>query len=155
MHKLSNDVTKCQHAIALVPRHLLEFSRVVVVVEPCQLCLPLCAQLHLASHHQISGLLASPHRSMIAHRECCVVAKLPHTNNERKQKTRRLKLRRMHKWKTKSSFSTVNFSKADPLCKCWSASFYRETNKIFAYRDYPHVKRINIECARLILGSLH
>jgi hypothetical protein len=37
------------------------------------------------------------------------------TNNEGEQKTRQPKLRRMQKKKTKNSFSTVNFSKADPL----------------------------------------
>jgi hypothetical protein len=37
-------------------------------------------------------------------------------------------------------FSTVNFSKADPLYKCRSASFYTETNELFTYRDCPHVK---------------
>jgi hypothetical protein len=55
----------------------------------------------------------------------------------------------------KNSFSTVNFSKVDPLYKCRSASFYREMNELFTYRDYPRVKWINTECARLILGGLH
>jgi hypothetical protein len=59
---------------------------------------------------------------------CCDVAKLPLMNNERKQKTRKLKLRRTQETKTKSPFLTVNFSKAHPLYKCQSTSFYRETD---------------------------
>jgi hypothetical protein len=56
---------------------------------------------------------------------------------------------------TKNSFLTVNFSKANPLYKCRSASFYREMNGLFTYRDCHHVKWINTKCARLILGGLH
>jgi hypothetical protein len=48
----------------------------------------------------------------------------------------------------------VNFSKGDPLYKCRSVTFYREASRLFTYRDYPHVKRIETECARLILGGL-
>jgi hypothetical protein len=55
------------------------------------------------------------------------------TINEREQKTREPKCRRMQKKKTKKSFSTVNFLKVDPLYKRRSASFYRETNKLFTY----------------------
>jgi hypothetical protein len=48
----------------------------------------------------------------------------------------------------------VNFSKVDPLYKCRSISFYREAGGLFTYWDYPRVKRIKTECARLISGSL-
>jgi hypothetical protein len=86
---------------------------------------------------------------------CCGVAKLPFTNNERNLKAQepKPKLRQKQK-KTKISFSTVNFSKVDPLHKCRSVSFYREASGLFTFREYPHVKRIKTECARLFLGSL-
>jgi hypothetical protein len=48
----------------------------------------------------------------------------------------------------------MNFSKADPLYKCRSVSFYREASGLFTYRDCPRVKWIKIECTRLFLGSL-
>jgi hypothetical protein len=87
---------------------------------------------------------------------CCGVAKLPFTNNERKRKAQEPKPKLQHKQKkTKSSFSTVNFSKAGPFYKCRSVSFYSEASRLFTYRNYPRVKRINRECARLIFGSLH
>jgi hypothetical protein len=63
------------------------------------------------------------------------------------------KLRHKQK-KTKRSFSTVNFSKVDPLYKYRSVSFYREASGLFTYWNYPRVKRIETECTRLILGSL-
>jgi hypothetical protein len=53
------------------------------------------------------------------------------------------------------SLSTVNLSKVDPLYKCRSTSFYRETNGLFPHRDCPCVKRIDTECARPIPGGLH
>jgi hypothetical protein len=86
---------------------------------------------------------------------CCGVAKLPFTNNERNLKAQepKPKLRQKQK-KTKISFSTVNFSKVDPLHKCRSVSFYREASGLFTFRECPHVKRIKTECARLFLGSL-
>jgi hypothetical protein len=84
---------------------------------------------------------------------CCDVVKLPLTNNESKQLARNHKLSNQRK--TKNLLSTVNFSKAYPLYKCQSASFYRETNGLFTYRDRPRVKRIELECTRLILGHLH
>jgi hypothetical protein len=90
------------------------------------------------------------------HRECCGVAKLPFTNNERKTKLKNQNqnLNSNKQKGTKSTFLIVNFSKADPLYKCRSVSFYREANRLFTYREYPHVKRIKTECARLFLGSL-
>jgi hypothetical protein len=73
----------------------------------------------------------------------------------KKTKAQESKPKLKHKQKkTKSSFSTVNFSKVDPLYKCRSVSFYREASELFTYRDYPRVKWIETECARLILGSL-
>jgi hypothetical protein len=90
-----------------------------------------------------------------SHMPCCGLAKLPFTNNEGKLKAQETKPELRHELeKTKSSFSTVNFSKGDPLYKCRSVSFYREASELFTYRDYPRVKQIETECARLILGSL-
>jgi hypothetical protein len=76
------------------------------------------------------------------------------TNNESELKTRGPEHGRMQKKRTQNSFSTVNFSKTGPLYKCRSASFYRETNRLFTHWDCPRVKRIDTECARLILGCL-
>jgi hypothetical protein len=60
-----------------------------------------------------------------------------------------------HKQKeTKSSFSTMNFSKVDPLYKSRHVSFYREMRGLFTFRECPRVKRIKIECVKLFLGSL-
>jgi hypothetical protein len=82
-------------------------------------------------------------------------SELTFTNNERKLKAQEPKPKLKHKKKkTKSSFSTVNFSKVDLLYKCQSVSLYREASRLFTYRDYPHVKWIKTECARIILGSL-
>jgi hypothetical protein len=89
------------------------------------------------------------------HPNCCGVAELPFTNNEGKLKSQESKPKLRHKRKkTKDTFSTVNFLKVDPLYKCRSVSFYREASRLFTYRDYPRVKRIETEYARLILGSL-
>jgi hypothetical protein len=86
---------------------------------------------------------------------CSGVAKLPFTNNGRNLKAQEPKPKLKYKQKkTKCSFSTVNFSNVDPLYKFRSVSFYMEVSRLFTYRDYPRVKRIETECARLILGSL-
>jgi hypothetical protein len=83
---------------------------------------------------------------------CCGVAKLPFTNNKGKLRAQESKPKFKHKQKkTKTSFPTVIFSKVHPLYKCRSVSFYREASRLFTYRDYPRVKRIKTECARLIL----
>jgi hypothetical protein len=90
-----------------------------------------------------------------SHSSCCGVARLPFTNNERNLKAQEPKPKLRHKQKkTKSSFSTVNFSKVYPLYKCRSVSFYRGGEWTFTYREYARVKRIKIEYARLFLGSL-
>jgi hypothetical protein len=54
----------------------------------------------------------------------------------------------------KALYSTVDFSKVDPLYKCRSVSFYREAGGLFTFREHPRVKRIRIECARLSSGNL-
>jgi hypothetical protein len=86
---------------------------------------------------------------------CCGVAKLPFTNNERKLKTKESKPKlRLKQKKPKVLSQQWIFLKIDPLYKCRSVSFYREVGRLFSYRDYLRVKRIETECARLILGSL-
>jgi hypothetical protein len=59
-----------------------------------------------------------------------------------------------NKGQPKAFYSTVDFSKVDPLYKCRSVSFYREASGLFTFREYPHGKKIKTECARLFLGSL-
>jgi hypothetical protein len=82
---------------------------------------------------------------------CCDVAKLPLTNNERKQRAQDRKHNRIPKEDQKLSLNS-EILKSRPL---WSTSFYRETNELFTYRDYPRVKRIIQGCTRLFLENLH
>jgi hypothetical protein len=63
---------------------------------------------------------------------------LSHTNNERRQKLPKTKM--LNEGQTKASFSTEDFSKADPLYKCRSVSFYREAGGLFTFREHPRVK---------------
>jgi hypothetical protein len=77
-----------------------------------------------------------------------------HTNNERGLKLENQKPKCKAKGQTKASFSTVDFSKVDPLYKCRSVSFYREAGGLFTFREHPRVKRIKTECARLSSGNL-
>jgi hypothetical protein len=60
----------------------------------------------------------------------------------------------LNEGQAKASFATVDFSKADPLYKRRSVSFYREAGGLFTFREHPRVKRIKTECARLSLGNL-
>jgi hypothetical protein len=76
------------------------------------------------------------------------------TNNEEKTKALGLKAKMQNKGQPKAPFSTVDFSKVDPLYKCRSVSFYREAGGLFTFREHPRVKRINTECARLSSGNL-
>jgi hypothetical protein len=72
----------------------------------------------------------------------------------RGNKSWRTKTRILNRRQPKALYSTVYFSKVDPVYKCQSFSFYREANGLFTFREYPHVKRIKTECARLFLGDL-
>jgi hypothetical protein len=72
----------------------------------------------------------------------------------RGNKSSRTKIRIQNKGQQKALYSTVDFSKDDPLYKCRSSPFYREANRLFTFREYPRVKRIKTECARLSLGNL-
>jgi hypothetical protein len=76
------------------------------------------------------------------------------TNNERELKLENQKPKCKAKRQTKASFSTVEFSKVDPLYTRRSVSFYREAGGLFTFREYPRVKRIKTECARLSSGDL-
>jgi hypothetical protein len=78
---------------------------------------------------------------------------LSFTNNEGK-KGSKTQTKMQNKGQPKASFSTVDFSKVDPLYKCQSVSFYREAGGLFTFREHPCVKRINTECARLSSGNL-
>jgi hypothetical protein len=64
------------------------------------------------------------------------------------------KLRTKDKGQPKVLYSTVDFSKVDPLYMRRSVSFYREAGGLFTFREYPRVKRIRMECARLSSGNL-
>jgi hypothetical protein len=72
----------------------------------------------------------------------------------KRNESSRTETRIKHKGQPKALYTAVDFSKADPFYKCRSVSFYREANGLFTFREYPRVKRIKTECARLFLGNL-
>jgi hypothetical protein len=78
---------------------------------------------------------------------------LSHTNNERRQRLKNQNQNSRQRT-TKSFYSTVDFSKVDPLYMRRSVSFYREAGGLFSFREHPCVKRIKTECARLSSGNL-
>jgi hypothetical protein len=57
------------------------------------------------------------------------------TNNEGKTKAPRLKPKMQNRGQLKASFSTVDFSKVDPLYKCRFVSFYREAGGLFTFPE--------------------
>jgi hypothetical protein len=69
-------------------------------------------------------------------------------------KSSRTKTRTQNQRQPKVPFSTVDFSKVDPLYKCRTVSFYREASGLFTFRGCPRMKRIETEDARLFLGGL-
>jgi hypothetical protein len=72
----------------------------------------------------------------------------------KENKSSRTKTKTKDKGQPKGSFINSRFLKSDPLYKCQSVSIYREADKLFTFREYPRVKRIETECARLLLGNL-
>jgi hypothetical protein len=72
----------------------------------------------------------------------------------RRNESSRTETRIKHKGQPKALYATVDFSKVDPLYKCRSVTFYREADGLFTFQEYPHVKQIKTECARLLLGNL-
>jgi hypothetical protein len=88
---------------------------------------------------------------------CCDVAKLPLTNNERKQRAQDRKHNQIPKEDQNLSLNSEILKSRSPLQVPVgrSASFYRETKELFTYRDYPHVKRMEQGFTRLFLGNLY
>jgi hypothetical protein len=74
--------------------------------------------------------------------KCCGDSRSYQTQTMRGNKSSRTKTRILNRGQPKALYSTVDFSKVDPLYKCRSVSFYKEANKLFTFREYPHVKRI-------------
>jgi hypothetical protein len=66
----------------------------------------------------------------------------------------RTKTRTQNQRQPKVPFSTVDFSKVDPLYKCRSVSFYREASGLFTFWGCPRMNRIETEDARIFLGGL-
>jgi hypothetical protein len=77
---------------------------------------------------------------------------LSHTNNVRELKLENQKPRCKAKGQTKASFSTVDFSKVDPLYKCWSVSFYREAGGLFYISRTPSCKTNQNRMCQAIFG---
>jgi hypothetical protein len=72
----------------------------------------------------------------------------------REDESSRTKTKTQDKRQPKALFSTVDYSKVDPLYKCRSVSFYMEADGLFTFREHPCVKQIKTECARLSSGNL-
>jgi hypothetical protein len=60
----------------------------------------------------------------------------------RENESSRTKIEAENKGQPKALYSTVEFSKVDPLYMCRSVSFYREVDGLFTSRGYPRAKRI-------------
>jgi hypothetical protein len=76
------------------------------------------------------------------------------TRTIREDKSSRTKTKTQDGRQPKALYSTVDFSKVDPLYMRRSVSFYREAGGLFTFREHPRVKRIKTECARLSSGNL-
>jgi hypothetical protein len=85
---------------------------------------------------------------------CCGESRSPRTRTMREDKSSRTKTKTQDKGQSKALYSTVHFSKVDPLYMRRSVSFYREAGGLFTFREHPRVKRIKTECARLSSGNL-
>jgi hypothetical protein len=105
----------------------------------------------------IDNYVFIPTKSLIPislHPQCCGDSRSYRAQTMRGNKSSRTKTRILNRGQPKTLYSTIDFSKVDPLYKCRSVSFYREANGLFTFQEYPHVKRIKTECARLFLGNL-
>jgi hypothetical protein len=92
--------------------------------------------------------------SIITDNGCCGDSRSRRAQTMRENQSSRTRTNTQDKRQPKVLFSTVDFSKADPLYKCRSVSFYREAGGLFTFREHPRVKRIKTECARLSSGNL-
>jgi hypothetical protein len=86
--------------------------------------------------------------------ECCGDSRSYRAQAMRENLSSRTKTKTQDKGQPKALYSTVDFSKVDPLYKCRSVSFYREAGGLLHFREHPRVKRIKTECARLSSGNL-
>jgi hypothetical protein len=100
----------------------------------------------------ILGLLLEP--STNSERQLLWDSRSYRTQTMKCNKSSRTRTRTQNKRLPKVPSSTVDFSKVDPLYKCWSVSFYREASGLFTFRGCPRMKRIETEYARLFLGGL-
>jgi hypothetical protein len=71
---------------------------------------------------------------------CCGDSRSYRTQTMRENKNSRTKTQ--NKGQPKALYSTVYFSKVDPLYMRRSVSFYREEDGLFTSRGYPRAKRI-------------
>jgi hypothetical protein len=85
---------------------------------------------------------------------CCGDSRSYRTQAMRGNKSSRTKTRIQNKGQPKALYSIVDFSKVDPLYKCRSVSFYKETIELFTSRECPRMKRIKTKDARLFLRGL-
>jgi hypothetical protein len=85
---------------------------------------------------------------------CCGESRSFRTQTIREDESSRTKTKTQDESQPKAIYSTVDFSKVDPLYMCRSVSFYREADGLFTFREHPRVKRIKTECARLSSGNL-
>lgn len=117
----------------LFPHHSLASP---IVCHSCLVEFKFLFFLHFSSNRNDGNSCNSKQSSCIflSHRTMLWGSEANFTDNERELRIREPKLRRMQTKRTKNSLSIVNFSKSQPLYKCRSASFYRETNGLFTYR---------------------
>jgi hypothetical protein len=74
------------------------------------------------------------HKQQTYHALCCGDSRSFRTQTMKENKSSRTKTKTQNQGQPKALFSTVDFSKVDPLYKCRSVSFYREVDKLFTFR---------------------
>jgi hypothetical protein len=78
---------------------------------------------------QLGGLMAQ--LVLAKQATCCGDSRSFRTQTMKENKSSRTKTKTQNQGQPKALFSTIDFSKVDPLYKCRSVSFYREVDGLF------------------------